>query len=81
MQLPDAPTIYDYMILALRSKDLIATFNWDPFYIKHILEVKNLQKTKRPNLSFLHGNVAIGYSSKIKMAGPAGYQVRHDGDF
>lgn len=35
MRLPVEPTIYDYMVLALRGKDLIATFNWDPFfYIK-----------------------------------------------
>ena len=29
--LPDYPTIYDYLILGLRGKDVIATFNWDPF--------------------------------------------------
>lgn len=79
MQLPDAPTIYDYMILALRSKDLIATFNWDPFLYQAYTRSKEFTKDKRPNLSFLHGNVAIGYSSEDKMVGPAGYQVRHDG--
>ena len=31
MKLPNEPTIYDYLVLSLRSKDLIATFNWDPF--------------------------------------------------
>ena len=31
LYLPDKPTIYDYMVMALRPKDLIASFNWDPF--------------------------------------------------
>lgn len=30
MQIPEMPTLYDYLILSLRSKDCIATFNWDP---------------------------------------------------
>jgi hypothetical protein len=28
--LPDEPTVYDYLVMSLTSKDLIATFNWDP---------------------------------------------------
>ena len=28
--IPDTATIYDYLLLSLRPKDLIATFNWDP---------------------------------------------------
>lgn len=28
LELPDKPTIYDYLILGLTDKDLIATFNW-----------------------------------------------------
>ena len=44
MQLPDAPTIYDYMILALRSKDLIATFNWDPFLYQAYTRSKEFTK-------------------------------------
>ncbi|MEO8112001.1 MAG: hypothetical protein ABI594_18275 [Ginsengibacter sp.] len=31
LRLPDEPTIYDYLVLSLRPRDLIATFNWDPF--------------------------------------------------
>ena len=27
MEIPDKPTLYDYLILSLRKKDLIATFN------------------------------------------------------
>ncbi len=33
MQLPEnEATIYDYLILSLRPRDLIATFNWDHFF-------------------------------------------------
>ena len=31
MKLPNEPTIYDHLVLSLRPRDLIATFNWDPF--------------------------------------------------
>lgn len=34
LSLPKSPTIYDYLILSLRRKDVIATFNWDPFLIQ-----------------------------------------------
>ena len=29
-QITAHPTVYDFLILALTKKDLIATFNWDP---------------------------------------------------
>jgi hypothetical protein len=78
MQLPEEPTIYDYLVLSLRSKDLIATFNWDPFLYQ--AWVRNREFTKdMPRLSFLHGNVAIGYSKEDKRCGPVGYQMRRDG--
>ena len=80
MELPNEPTIYDYMILSLREKDLIATFNWDPFlyqaYIRNIKFTQNL-----PHLSFLHGNVAIGYSKEDKICGPKGMYERDGGYF
>ena len=31
LEILDSPTIYDYLVLGLRGKDVIATFNWDPF--------------------------------------------------
>ncbi|QHC84730.1 hypothetical protein AS589_08000 [Empedobacter brevis] len=78
MKLPEEPTIYDYMVLALRGKDLIATFNWDPFLYQ--AWVRNREFTKDlPRLSFLHGNVAIGYSTEDKRCGPVGYQMHEDG--
>jgi len=34
MDLPEEATLYDYLVLSLRNKDIIATFNWDPFLAK-----------------------------------------------
>ncbi len=58
MQIPDELTLYDELVMSLRSKDIIATFNWDPLL---------LQAYRRsgfpddvPDLAFLHGNVAKG---------------------
>lgn len=33
MKLPEEATIYDYLVLSLRPRDVIATFNWDPFFV------------------------------------------------
>jgi hypothetical protein len=71
MCLPDEPTIYDYLVLSLRSKDLIATFNWDPFLYQAF--VRNRGIADLPYLSFLHGNVAIGFAKNMKRSGPAGW--------
>lgn len=70
MQLPNEPTIYDYLVLSLRPKDLIATFNWDPFLYQAL--IRNGRIADMPKLSFLHGNVAIGYSKEDKTSGPSG---------
>ncbi len=70
MKLPEVPTIYDYLVLSLRPRDLIATFNWDPFLYQ--AWNRNYQVGDLPYIAFLHGNVAIGYDSVDKRAGPAG---------
>jgi hypothetical protein len=59
LKLPDAPTLYDHLILSLRPKDVIATFNWDPFLWN--AAARNRHFSEPPNLLFLHGNVAIGH--------------------
>ncbi len=74
LRLPDKPTIYDYLVLSLRSKDLIATFNWDPFLYQ--AWCRNHDVGDRPYIAFLHGNVAIGYSSIDKRCGPAGMYAK-----
>jgi hypothetical protein len=57
LRLPDTPTLYDLLVLCLRQKDVIATFNWDPFLIQALQ--RNGRTTKSlPTPLFLHGNVA-----------------------
>lgn len=58
MEIPDKPTLYDYLVLSLRKKDLIATFNWDPLLLQTMR--RHSQFTNLPNVAFLHGNVAVG---------------------
>src|SRR5690606_16133619 len=69
ISLSDSPTIYYYLVLSLRKKDLIASFNWDPFlwqaYIRNMSFTTNL-----PTIAFLHGNVAVGISEDDKTFGP-----------
>lgn len=79
MKLPDVPTIYDYLVLSLRAKDLIATFNWDPFLYQ--AWSRNRHVGELPHLSFLHGNVAIGYSMEDKRCGPAGMWAKSTGHY
>ncbi len=80
MTLPDQPTLYDYLILSLRSKDLIATFNWDPFLVYAHWRWQEFTRNL-PSLAFLHGCVAIGYSEEDKLSGPAGMYARRDGGY
>lgn len=41
--LPDQPTIYDLLIISLRKKDAIATFNWDPLLLQAYNRLSCLQ--------------------------------------
>lgn len=56
MELPDHPTIYDYLVLGLRSSDVIGTFNWDPLLLQALERNKGV--CKLPDLRFLHGCVS-----------------------
>jgi hypothetical protein len=67
MLIKDEPTIYDHLLLALRGKDVIATFNWDPFLIQAY--ARNAGKFSLPRLLFLHGNVAIGVCYEDNVVG------------
>ncbi len=60
LELPDEPTVYDYLVLSLTSKDLIATFNWDPLLIQAYKRISQIT-SNLPELAFLHGNVNYGY--------------------
>lgn len=74
-ELPDKATIYDFLVLSLTSKDLIATFNWDPFLVQAIGRVQKYTKNI-PQVAFLHGNVAVGYCSKDNIMGNVGMTCR-----
>ncbi len=59
LELPDSLTIYDLLILSLRDKDCIASFNWDNLLIQAYQRVYKIT-SNLPNLLFLHGNVDTG---------------------
>ena len=68
LDLPDEPTLYDHLILSLRPKDVIATFNWDPFLCQ--AASRNYAFGGAPTLLFLHGNVAFPYCADCKTGYP-----------
>lgn len=59
LELPDEPTLYDHLVLSLRAKDMIVTFNWDPLLWQALARVSEYATTPLP--VFLHGNVSVGY--------------------
>ena len=65
LSLPESSTIYDYLVLSLREKDLIASFNWDPFLA--LAWQRNSNAVKLPKTAFLHGNVEIGICLKHRV--------------
>ena len=70
LRLPDDLTIYDKLILSLREKDVIATFNWDPLLAQAYQ--RNSHIAELPRMVYLHGNVAIGVCLKDKVKGYVG---------
>lgn len=66
--IPDFPTVYDHLLLSLRKKDLVATFNWDPLLLQAYQRVSKITNDL-PELSFLHGNVLIGLCEEHKNGG------------
>jgi hypothetical protein len=75
LQLPEEPTLYDHLVLSLRPKDIVATFNWDPFLFdawkrhRHAVPV--------PDIIHLHGNVRIAYCIEHKVQGENGMCCPH----
>ena len=67
LQLPDTPTIYDYLVLALREKDAIATFNWDPFLWQAMSRSRRVSSL--PQMLFLHGCATLGFCETHCCAG------------
>lgn len=58
LSLPGTATIYDQLLLSLRSKDAVFTFNWDPFLFDAY--ERNSGVVSLPKIFFLHGNVRVG---------------------
>lgn len=58
LKLPETPTIYDHLLLSLRPKDAVFTFNWDPFLFD---AYQRNRCVPLPEIFFLHGNVRVGY--------------------
>jgi hypothetical protein len=67
MEIPDYVTLYDELLLTLRAKDIVATFNWDPLLVQAYR--RNQHFGQLPRIVFLHGNVAIGYCEKDRVKG------------
>jgi hypothetical protein len=73
LELPDTPTLYDVLMLSLRHKDAIFTFNWDPFLLQSRIRLSRLGLgPKLPRLFFLHGNVLLGFCARDKTRGIVG---------
>lgn len=67
LEIPNEVNLYDYLVLSLTSKDVIISFNWDPFLLQSY--VRNREVHNLPNLLFLHGNVAVGLCHKCMSKG------------
>ena len=66
--LPDTLTKYDLLVLSLRQKDCIATFNWDGLLVQAYQRMQKIT-TDLPQMVFLHGNVEVGYCPKCNTYG------------
>lgn len=70
LRLPSGPTAYDYLLLSLREKDVIATFNWDPLLLQAYQRHSTIQRL--PKILFLHGSVAVGVCHSCRVKGSVG---------
>lgn len=70
LELPSSRTVYDDLVLSLRAKDLIATFNWDPFLYQAC--ARNYKFAPMPRVVYLHGNVASGFCLDHRTMGMPG---------
>lgn len=59
LELPEIPTLYDHLLISLRPKDIVATFNWDPFLFDAWNRIR--EEVPVPKILHLHGNVRLTY--------------------
>ncbi len=79
LTLPDSVTLYDHLVLGLREKDVIASFNWDPFLAQ--AWKRNSKVAKLPRIIFLHGNVDIGVCLEHRVKNFIGERCTQCGTF
>ncbi len=65
--IPPQATLYDKLLLSLRPKDLIASFNWDPLLAQAFKRNRFLKEL--PRVVFLHGNVDSGVCVEHRQKG------------
>jgi hypothetical protein len=63
--IPDKLTIYDKILLSLREKDVVISFNWDPLLPQAIMRCRQVTN-KLPQTIFLHGNVELMVNEEQK---------------
>ena len=81
MRIPDEPTIYDHLLLSLRKKDLIASFNWDPLIIQAGFRIiKQFPTITLPTIVFLHGNVSVYFEKTTNRIRFCPYEKINDVD-
>jgi NAD-dependent SIR2 family protein deacetylase len=65
LRLPDEATLYDALLLSLRSKDSVFTFNWDPLlFISRVRLNQRGLTNDLPDIFYLHGNVIAAYCER-----------------
>jgi hypothetical protein len=70
VRLPDETNLYDALLLSLRSKDAIFTFNWDPLlFISRVRLNQSGLEDRLPSIFYLHGNVIGAYCEKDDVFG------------
>ena len=79
LEISDSPTLYDHLLLSLRPKDIVATFNWDPFLLQAYR--RNIERFTLPRVLFLHGNVGIGFCEKDMSVGVNGHLCKMCGEY
>ena len=62
-ELPETMTVLDWLVLSLRDKDYIISFNWDPLLIQAYNRVRIFTENL-PNILFPHGNVEACYNNE-----------------
>jgi len=70
LKLPEFPTMYDHLLMSLRPKDIVATFNWDPFLFDAWNRIKN--RVPVPQIVHLHGNVRVSHCKEHPTYGEHG---------